>query len=158
LTALALATASMAIEVVSKEKTLAGGLKERIYTDPSGNTCVMTTAANGTATVREATEAEIAAAEKVPQTRDRAAALDLAALAVVTILAHGAAYVSLGAALGVWIRRRGRAIAASVGVVLFVTVGWPMLYLAFHHAPGDRWEWTLASVIPAFSVVLVQIL
>jgi hypothetical protein len=46
---------------------------------------------------------------------------------VLTILAHGAAFVSLGAALGVWRRRRAGAIAATIGLVLFVAVGWPLL-------------------------------
>ena len=60
-----------------------------------------------------------------------------------------------GAALGLWIRRRSRAIAASVGLVLFVTVGWPIVYLNFLRDPGDsRWGLVLASVLPAFSGLL----
>jgi hypothetical protein len=158
LAALAMATAPVAIQVMTKEKTLPGGVKERIYTDPSGITCVMTIDANGVATVREATDAEFAAAEKVTQTRDRAAALGVAALAVVTILAHGAAYVSLGAALGIGIRRRGRAIVASVALVLLVTVVWPIVYLAFFYDPGSPWGSALASAIFALNVILDHIL
>jgi hypothetical protein len=81
--------------------------------------------------------------------------LQIAALAIVTVLAHGAAFVSLGAALGVWIRRRGRAIATSVGLVLFVTVGWPIVYLLILGDPGyPRWGLALARVLPAYSGLL----
>ena len=103
----------------------------------------------------QATDAEIAEAGPAPPTQTRGALLQIAALAIVTVLAHGAAFVSLGAALGVWIRRRSRAIAASVGLVLFVTVGWPIVYLNIFGDPDyPRWGLTLASVLPAFSGLL----
>ena len=89
-------------------------------------------------------------AEKVPPNHARADMLALAAIAVGTILAHGATCVSLGAALGVWIRRRGRAIAASVGLVLFVTVVWPILYLLVGY-PDYPWGLIQASVLFAYS-------
>ena len=104
---------------------------------------------------RAATDAEIAEAGPATPTQTRGGLLQVAALAIVTVLAHGAAFVSLGAALGVWIRRRSRAIAASVGLVLFVTVGWPIVYLNIFGDPGyPRWGLTLASVLPAFSGLL----
>ena len=90
-----------------------------------------------------------------PRRPTRGALLQIAALAIVTVLVHGAAFVSLGAALGVWIRRRSRAIAASVGLVLFVTVGWPIVYLNIFGDPNyPRWGLALASVLPAFSGLL----
>ena len=114
-----------------------------------------TTDASGRATSRPATDAEIAEAGPAPPTQTRGALLQVAALATVTVLVHGAAFVSLGAALGVWIRRRSRAIAASVGLVLFVTVGWPIVYLNIFGDPDDpRWGLALASVLPAFCSLL----
>jgi hypothetical protein len=81
--------------------------------------------------------------------------LRIAALASVTVVVHGAAFVSLGAALGVWIRRRSRAIAASVGLVLFVTVAWPIVFLNIFGDPNDpRWGLALASVPVAFDSLL----
>jgi hypothetical protein len=81
--------------------------------------------------------------------------LQISALAIVTVLVHGAAFVSLGAALGVWIRRRSRAIVASVGLVLFVTAGWPIVILNIFGYPYDsRWGLAMASVLPAFSGLL----
>jgi hypothetical protein len=155
LVALALATAPTPVRVVSKVTNLPGGGTSRIDTEPSGITYVATTDASGVSTFREATAAEIAAAtESIPPRRSRAGMLAIAALAVVTILAHGAAFVSLGAALGVWVRRRDRAMAASVGLALFVTVGWPILCLAFGYTQYPGWGWTLASVLPAYSGLL----
>ena len=113
-----------------------------------------TTDASGRATLRLATDAEIAEAGPAPRPT-RGALLQVAALATVTVLVHGAAFVSLGAALGVWTRRRSRAIAASVGLVLFVTVAWPFVFLNIFGDPNDpRWGLALASVLPAFSSLL----
>jgi hypothetical protein len=155
--ALALATAPMAFQVATKVKPLPGGGSVMIHTNPMGDTYVTTTDASGPATARLATDAEIAEAGPAPPTQTRGALLQVAALATVTVLVHGAAFVSLGAALGVWIRRRAWAIAASVGMVLFVTVGWPILY---QNIVGDsnypQWGLTLASVLPAFSVLLFE--
>jgi ABC-type transport system involved in multi-copper enzyme maturation permease subunit len=136
LVALALATAPMPFRVATKVKPLAGGGSVKIETNPAGDTYVTTTDASGRVTFREATDAEITEAGPAQPTVTRGALLQVAALAIATIVAHGAAFVSLGAALGVWIRRRSRAIAASVGLVLLVTVG------------------MLASVLPAFSSLL----
>src|SRR5262249_8004035 len=78
-----------------------------------------------------------------------------AVLATVTVLAHGAAFVSLGAALGVWIRRRGQAIAASVGLVLLMTVGWPIVYLLIGGDPNSPPAGlALAGVVPDSSALL----
>ncbi len=155
LVALAMATAPTAFEVVNKVKPLPGGGSVRISTDGDGDNWVTTTDASGLATYRPATAAEIAGAGPARPTLTRGALLGVAALAMVTVLVHGAAFVSLGAALGVWTRRRSRAIAASVGLVLFVTVAWPFAFLNIFGDPNDpRWGLALASVLPAFCSLL----
>jgi ABC-type Na+ efflux pump permease subunit len=157
LLALALATAPTAFRVATKVKPLPGGGSVRIDTNPTGDVYVTTTDGSGNPTARLATDAEIAEAGPAPPTQTRGALLLVAALATGTVLVHGAAVVSLGAALGVWIRRRSRAIAASVGLVLFGTVGWPIVYLSIFHAPGEpHWGLMLASVLPAFSGLLFE--
>jgi hypothetical protein len=155
LVALALATAPMPFRVATTVNPLAGGGSVKIETNPMGDTYVTTTDASGRVTFREATDAEIAEAGPAPRSQTRGALLKIAGLAIVTVVAHGAAFVSLGAALGVWIRRRSRAIAASVGLALFVTVGWPIVYLNIIGDPNDpRWGLVLASVLPAFGGLL----
>ncbi len=65
--------------------------------------------------------------------------LSIAALVILTILAHGAAMTSLGLALGVGIRRRSRAIAAGIGVFFLIVVAWPVIARlagARTYAPG----------------------
>jgi ABC-type transport system involved in multi-copper enzyme maturation permease subunit len=157
LVALALATAPMAFRVATKVKPLPGGGSVRIEMNPSGDTYVTTTDASGRMTVRLATEEEIAEAGPAAPTQTRGASLKAAALATVTVLVHGALFVSLGAALGVWIGRRRRAIAASVGLVLLMTVGWPIVYLLIFEDPRFfRWGLALASVLPAYSSLLFQ--
>jgi hypothetical protein len=141
----------MAFRVATTVKPLPGGGSVRIATDGEGDTYVGTTDASGRVTYRLATDAEIAEAGPARPTQTRGALLRVAALATVTVLVHGAAFVSLGAALGVWTRRRSRAIAASVGLVLFVTVAWPIVWLNIFGDPNDpRWGLALASVLPAF--------
>ena len=54
-----------------------------------------TTDASGRQTARLATDAEIAEAGPAPPTQTRGALLQVAALATVTVLVHGAAFVSL---------------------------------------------------------------
>jgi ABC-type transport system involved in multi-copper enzyme maturation permease subunit len=154
LVALAMATAPTAFRVATTVKPLPSGGSVSIQTDGEGETYVTTTDASGRRTYHPATDAEIAEAGPAP-TQTRGALLQFAALATVTVLAHGAAFVSLGAALGVWIRRRSRAIAASVGLVLFVTVAWPFVFLNIFGDPYDpRWGLALASVLLAFLSVL----
>src|SRR5262249_61683866 len=70
---------------------------------------------------------EPAGVPRAPPVRSRGERAAVAVVGVLTILAHGAAFVSLGAALGVWRRRRAGAIAATIGLVLFVAIGWPLL-------------------------------
>ena len=153
LVALALATAPMAFRVAKTIKAVPGGGLVRIETNPDGETYVGTTDASGRTVFRLATDAEIAEAGPGRPTQTRGALLQVAALATVTVLAHGAAFVSLGAALGVWIRRRSRAIAASVALVVFVTVGWPIVWLNIFGDPNDpRWGLALASVSVASSL------
>jgi ABC-type transport system involved in multi-copper enzyme maturation permease subunit len=157
LIALAVATTPRPIKVVTKATPLPKGGTVKIETDPDGDTLVITTDASGVRTLRAATAAEIAEAGLMPQTRDIPRDLGLAALAAGTILAHGAAYVSLGLALGVWIRRRDRAIAASAGLVLFLTEIWPVFYVSLFHYPGAPWGCALSSVIPAYSALVFSI-
>ncbi len=97
LVALALATAPKAFEVAKNVKLLPGGGSVRIQTNWGGDTYVTTTDASGRATYRLATDAEIAEAGPAP-TQTRGALLQVAALATVTVLVHGAAFVSLGLA------------------------------------------------------------
>ena len=52
-------------------------------------------------------------------------------LIVATILAHGAAIISLGLALATWLRRETRAIGVSITAFVLVAVVWPGLCLVF---------------------------
>jgi hypothetical protein len=52
--------------------------------------------------------------------------ISIAALVVLTILAHGAAMTGLGLYLGAGIRHRKLAIAGGIGVLLAAAVAWPM--------------------------------
>ncbi len=155
LMALALATAPVPLGAVSKVTTLSGGGTSRIETDSFGDTYVTTTDASGLMQMRPATAAEIAAATPVRPDRPPGVALTVAAVAVLTVLAHGAAFVSLGAALGIWIKRRGGAIAASIGMVLFVTMGWPLLDFLLDY-PTYSWGLSHLSAFPAFFVLLFR--
>ncbi len=100
--ALALATARVPVHVIPKVTTLPGGVTETIETHGTGTTYVKTTDASGVNSFRFATDEEIAAAMPVfpssPLDRFLSTALLLytALAAVLTILAHGAAFVSLG--------------------------------------------------------------
>ncbi len=95
LMALALATAPVPTGVVSKVTTLPGGGTSRIETDSSGDTYVTTTDASGLMQMVPATAEEIAAATPVRPDRPPGVALTVAAVAVLTVLVHGAAFVSL---------------------------------------------------------------
>ncbi len=102
---LALVTVHRPLRVVEKVTTLVDGSRQRIWTDDSGITYVMTIGASGRNAVRQATDAEIAAGPFEPRP-SRASLLSTAFLAVLTVLAHGAWVVSLGLALGIGLRRR----------------------------------------------------
>lgn len=153
--ALALATARMPIHVIPKITTLAGGVTEKIDTFHNGTTYVTTTDAAGVNTIRFATDQEIAAATAMRPSPPRSRFLGTAVLAVFTLLVHGAAYVSLGLALGLWMKSRARAIAASVCVFLCVTIGWPIAYLL---ATSSTLPWgvTLVSFPGSFICLLVN--
>jgi ABC-type transport system involved in multi-copper enzyme maturation permease subunit len=159
--ALALATARVPVHVIPKVTTLPGGDTETIETYGTGTTYVKTTDASGGNSFRFATDEEIAAAMPVfpssPLERFLSTALVLytALAAVLTILAHGAAFVSLGLALGIWIKGRGRAIAGSVSVFVCVTFGWPLLYF-FLGYPTFPWGLTLASLPGSFGGLLLN--
>jgi ABC-type Na+ efflux pump permease subunit len=155
LIALALALAPAPVGVVTKVTKLPGGGTATIETDSFGDTNVATIDASGVQSFRTATAAEIAEATPARPDRPPAVALVVAAVAVLTILAHGAAFVSLGTAMGVWFRRRGGWIAAGVGAVLFVTVGWPLLDLLLGD-PTDSWGLGHVTTFPAFLVFLFR--
>jgi ABC-type transport system involved in multi-copper enzyme maturation permease subunit len=57
---------------------------------------------------------------------------------VVLVLAYGAATASLGLALATWIRRYGRAIAASVTIYLLASIGFIMVPILTVSAPGEE--------------------
>jgi hypothetical protein len=151
--------------VVPKVTTLPDGSKEEIRTlHPSYVTHVITTDKSGGQTMREATAEEIAARPVMPR-RSAASLLSTGVLAVLTVLTHGAWFVSLGLALGIGIRSRRAAIATSVGLFLFVTVGWPLLYYLYlldlyeptlpahyNFSPGL----VLASSVPTLVVLLID--
>jgi ABC-type transport system involved in multi-copper enzyme maturation permease subunit len=157
---LALAMIHRPLMNVPKVTTLPDGSKEEIATQyPTGVTYVHTTDASGRLSWREATAEEIAGLPFVP-TRSRTSLLTTGVLAVLTVLAHGAWVVGLGLALGIGLRRRGLAIGACVGVFLFVTVLWPILY--YHLRPYSPFHSAyprgliLASPVPVIFVLLVD--
>jgi ABC-type transport system involved in multi-copper enzyme maturation permease subunit len=156
LVALSIATGPTPVRVLKKTTPLPGGGRSVIETAPYGDTNVITfDGADKAVEIREATAEEIAAAGVAPPIHTRGVLLTLAAAAVATVLVHGMAFVSLGAALGILIRRRGWAIAASAGLVLFVTVVWPILS-AFLGYTTDAAGLPLASVIPAYSGLVLR--
>jgi ABC-2 family transporter protein len=153
--ALALATARSPVEVMTKAKTLPGGITETIRTNSSGKTYVAVTDAAGVSTFRYPTDEELAAA--APKRVRRPLSWFLTPLvAVLTIPVQGAAFVSLGLALCVWIRRRTLAIVASVCLVLFVTIGWPFLVLLYDRA-FYLWGLIMASPPAAVSIPLIHL-
>ena len=152
---LALATARMPIHVTPKTTMLPGGATEKIDTYSDGTTYVTTTDASGVNTMRFATEEEIAAATPLTLSPPRWQFLGTAVLAVFTILVHGAAFISLGLALGLWMKSRARAIAGSVCVFLCVTIGWPFGYLLAEPSTLP-WGVTLASFPGSFICLLIN--
>ena len=153
--ALALATARTPIHVTSTVKMLPGGVRVSIDTHGNGTTYVTSTDTAGVTTFRFATAEEIAAATPLTTSLPRGRFLGTAVLAVFTILVHGAAFVSVGVALGLWLKRRAHAIAGSVCVFLCVTMGWPIAYLL---AASSTLPWgvTLVSFPGSFICLLLN--
>ncbi len=153
--ALALAITRAPVQVIPKLTKLPGGVTETIQTHGrGGSTYVMRTDASGVGSFRFATDEEIAAATPVIPKPPLGRFLYTALVAVFTIMAHGAAFVSLGLALGIWIKGRGQAIAGSVFVFLCVTIGWPLLYVFL--ASTFSWGLTLASLPGSFGGLLLN--
>ena len=152
--AFALTMARMPVWVVAKSTTLPNGSTERIDTDSSRKAYVTTTDTSGRQTMRAATAEEFAAATKISPPWNRERFPITAVLVVLTILAHGAAVVSLGVALGIWFRREW-AIAISVGLFLLVAVGWPILYLVVDYPTYESRGLVMLSPIPAISLLLM---
>jgi hypothetical protein len=144
----------MPVHVTPRTTTLPGGVTEKIDTFGNDTPYVTTTDASGVKTFRFATEDEIAAASPVRPSPPIWRNLGTALLAMVTILVHGAAVVSLGLALGIWIRGRAPAIAGSVCVFLGVTIAWP-IYCVFVASPGFPWALALASLPVSLGGLLV---
>jgi ABC-type transport system involved in multi-copper enzyme maturation permease subunit len=71
-----------------------------------------------------------------------------ASLIVASILAHGAALVSVGLAVATWIQRQSRAIAISVCVYVLTAVAWPILTLIVFRG-------RVAEVLNSFSPIAV---
>ena len=79
--------------------------------------------------------------------------ISIAALVVLTILAHGAAMTGLGVYLGVGLRRRKLAITGGIGLLLVAAVAWPMIALrAFD--PTDGMGLSLLSPVHAVAFLL----
>ena len=154
--AFAMVTGRMPVWVFSETKTLPNGSTERIETVPEYGAYVITTNPSGSQSMRAATTEEIAAAPKFSPPWNPNGSSITAVLVVITILAHGAAVVSLGVAMGIWFRRRGWAVAISVGLFLLVAVGWPILYLIVDYPTYDSWGLVLASPIPAIVLLLLR--
>ena len=163
---LAMATAYRPIMVWPKVTTLPDGSTERIAWNPwTGRTEVTTSPLSGQPIrVRIATDEEVAAVPILPR-RSLASFLTTALLAVLTVLAHGAWVVSLGLALGIAFGKRGPrpAIAMSILVFLFVTIGWPILYSLYWYVPTHpqshpphQLGMLLASPVPALVVLLID--
>jgi ABC-type transport system involved in multi-copper enzyme maturation permease subunit len=153
---LAQATARTPVRIVPRTTTLPGCATATIATEPSGRTYVTTVDASGTRSVRLATDEEITAAAPAVPSRSVASSPSTVLLAVVSVLAHGAMIVSLGLALGIWIKGRGKAVAASVGLFLLVTLTWPILYVIAGYPIYPR-GLTLVSLFLALSFLLLNI-
>ncbi len=124
--------------------------------DPWGDVQVVETNAANRMTVRAATPEEIASATVIPAVRPLASRLGLAALVLATILVHGAAIVSLGAAVGTWIRSRGTAVAVTL-VVFFMTIaGWMIARMILGDAFfGDGWAF--GNLLPSVAMLAIHI-
>jgi hypothetical protein len=126
LIALALATAREFQPVVRVEDTTFGpGTKAVMITTtiPSGETSrQLYTGDRSDANVQAALR-ELSVQHTGQPLGDR---LRDAGLLMITILAHGAATISAGVALAIWVKHRRRRIAATVCVFLLVALVWPI--------------------------------
>jgi hypothetical protein len=79
-------------------------------------------------------------------------------LIVATILAHGAAIISLGLALATWLRRETRAIGISITAFVLISVVWPILCLVLmdpYHHQVRRYLSIGANVSPIYAVTAI---
>ncbi|MHB1555877.1 MAG: ABC transporter permease subunit [Isosphaeraceae bacterium] len=121
-----------------------------------GDAQVVETNAAGQTTVRFATPEEIAKATVIPAVRGVPGRLGLATLVLATILVHGAAIVSLGAAVGTWIRSRRKAVAVTLAVFVGTIAGWVIARVVL----GDAWfgdGWAFANLVPAVAMLTIHI-
>ncbi len=125
--ALVVAPVRVWIEMTLLQTPVGSSNTSWIFTEPSsGNVLVHTTDAMRASTYRLATAEEIARYDtnRPPARIDR---LALAGLLVATILAHGAAIVQFGAAVGLVCRRRRRAAMMGAAIALVPIVIGPYL-------------------------------
>lgn len=153
----ALALVRPPAEVRDRTITLpSNGVPANLSVDPWGDVQVIeTNTATGT-TVRAATPEEIAAATVFPTVRPLPERLGLAVLVLATILVHGAAIVSLGAAAGTWIRSRWKAVAVTVAVFCATIVGWAVGRVAL----GEAWfgdGWAFANLLQSVEMLAIHI-
>lgn len=99
----------------------------RIIVVPGGRAVVNETNAAGQTTARMPTPEELESATVIPPVRPLAARLGLAALVLVTILVNAAAIVSLGAAVGTWIRSRRAAVVVTLFSIFLMFAAWEVL-------------------------------
>jgi hypothetical protein len=71
-------------------------------------------------------------------------------LLVSTLVANGAAIVSVGLLLATWVRRQSRAIAISVSVFVLTAIGWPILVMVLARGGGPS---SVASGVAALSPI-----
>jgi hypothetical protein len=81
-----------------------------------------------------------------------------AAVAIATILAHGALITSVGLALAVWIKRQSRAIALTVGWFILVTAAWPIVVSIVMSGDPNRGENLVALSPVAVCINLIPLL
>ena len=70
-----------------------------------------------------------ASAGSAPRSQSRNDRASACGVIVATILAHGAAIISVGLALATWLRRETRAIGVSITAFVLISVVWPTLCL-----------------------------
>jgi hypothetical protein len=157
LIALEMATTYRNVLAEPKTKNLSSGAIETTSKDSTDTVYLTTTKSGGNPVVRRATPEEVAALytpdPREPSLIDR---LSLAVLVVLTVLAHGAAATGVGLASGLWIRRRGRAIATAVGTLLIVIAGCPICVFLVMNPSDGRWLSCL-SPVRAIDLLLIHI-
>jgi ABC-type transport system involved in multi-copper enzyme maturation permease subunit len=125
LIALAMTTTYKNILPFAKIANLPDGTRITTSQDSTGTVSVTTIEPSGRQVVRPSTREEVTAlSAPEPWEPTLLGRLLLAVLAVLTVLIHGALATSAGLVRGLWIRRRYRAVATCVGLILLVVIGY----------------------------------